>query len=101
MRKWLKRLAVGVVALIVLAAALDAITYSPAAWRSDYGRLKRDMAQGYANLDWIVEKRGLQLAALDRNTTRALDNSYSRVRAYFALQEFVAAFRDPHLELVF
>ena len=101
MRKWLKRVAIGIVSLLVLAAAVDAITYSPTVWLSDYGRLKRDMAQGYANLDWIAEKRRLRLDALDRQTTGRLRSAYSRVRAYLALQDFVAAFRDPHLELVF
>jgi hypothetical protein len=99
MRKWLKRLFGGLLALLGLAAAYDVLTYSPSAWLSDYGRVKRDMAQGYANLDWIVEKRGLDLPELDRRTTDKLRSAHSHVRAFLALQDFVGAFRDPHLEL--
>lgn len=99
MLKWLKRLFVGAAALLLLAAAVDALTYSPKAWLADFVRLKRDMAQGYANLDWAVEKRGVNLAELDRRTQDSLRGAHSHVRAFLALHDFVAAFRDPHLEL--
>jgi hypothetical protein len=85
---------------VLAGIAADALTYSPRAWLADYDRLKRDMAQGYANLDWIAGRRGLDLLALDRRTTEKLQSAHSRIRAYLALEDFIAAFRDPHLELV-
>jgi hypothetical protein len=88
------------VALVLAVAVLDVATYDARAWQADYGRLKQDMAQGYANLDWIAAHRQLDLAALDRHTTAALEGAHSRVRAFLALRRFIRAFRDPHLRLV-
>ena len=92
----------GLLVILVLAGAtawLDAATYDARAWQADYRMLKRDMAQGYANLDWIVAHRKLDLAALDRDTTAAIDGAHSRVRAWLAIRHFVRAFDDPHVRL--
>lgn len=80
-------------------AAWDVATYDRPAWQADYTRLKRDMAQGYANLDWIAAQRGLDLARLDRETSAAIDDAHSRLRALLAIRRFVAAFHDPHLRM--
>lgn len=87
--------------LLLAAAATDVMTYDAPAWQADYARLKRDMAQGYANLDWMVERRGLDLVALDRDTTAALQGAHSHVRAFLALRRFTKAFHDPHLRLAY
>ena len=86
-------------AALVLLAAGDALTYDPRAWNADLDRVEADMAQGYANLDWIVEKRGLDLVRLDRATRARLDGAHSRLRAFLALRDFIHAFRDPHLRM--
>ncbi len=97
----LSRALLAVLALIVVAIVgfgiWDVSTYDARAWRADYEHLKREMAQNYANLDWVVEHRGLDLAALDTETGAAIDNAHSRVRAMFALHRFIKAFNDPHL----
>jgi hypothetical protein len=97
----LSRALLAVLALIVIAVVgfgiWDVSTYDARAWRADYEHLKREMAQNYANLDWVVEHRGLDLAALDAETSAAIDNAHSRVRAMFALHRFIKAFNDPHL----
>ena len=98
-RRLLKPLALALGALLVAAGVWDVATYDRHAWLSDYSRVKRDMAQGYANLDWMVEKRGIDLVALDRDTTAALQEAHSRVRAFIALRRFVRAFADPHLRM--
>jgi len=98
-RRTLKSLALALVALGLAAGVWDVATYDRDAWLSDYARVKRDMAQGYANLDWMVEKRGIDLAALDRETTVALQDAHSRIRAFIALRRFVRAFADPHLHM--
>jgi hypothetical protein len=87
--------------LLMLAGFLawDVATYDRAAWRRDYEHVKRELAQNYANLDWIVEQRSLDIAALDRQTGDAIDNAHSRVRAVLALRAFLRAFNDPHLRL--
>jgi len=99
LKTWLRRAFFGISALILLIVAADVLTYDPKPWLADYTRLKDDMAQGYANLDWIVEKRGVDLPALDRKTTAALRNAHSRVRAFLALRGFVRGFNDPHFRM--
>lgn len=97
--RWIGRGAAGLLVLAAGAAAWDMATYDAKAWGADFERLKRDMAQGYANLDWIAEKRRLDLKALAEATAADIASAHSRVRAYRALERFVAAFNDPHLVL--
>ena len=98
-KKYFKYATLTVAALLALAIVWDVASYDADAWLSDYARLKRDMAQGYANLDWMVDKRGIDLAALDRRTTDALRNAHSNVRAFVALRGFLRGFGDPHLRM--
>lgn len=98
--RMLRRILLVLVGLVLAAAAFDVATYDARAWQADYGRLKHDMAQGYANLDWIARHRHLDVAALDRRTTADIDGAHSHVRAFLALRRFVKAFNDPHLRLV-
>lgn len=89
-----------VVALALAVLGWDVATYDARAWRADYEHLKRELAQRYANLDWMVERRRMDLRALDAETGAAIDGAHSRVLAIIALRRFVRAFGDPHLKLV-
>jgi hypothetical protein len=99
LRRTLLRTTLAVAVLALGVAAWDVATYDREAWLADYARVKHDMAQGYANLDWMVAHRGLDLRALDATTTARISNAHSRVRALLALRDFVDAFGDPHLQL--
>jgi hypothetical protein len=92
-------------ALFLTASALSAEEAAPdaadlagqrAAWLADYAGLKASMQQGYANLDWIVAHRGLDLAALDRRTMERLQAAQAKADAVAAIDDFFAAFHDPH-----
>ena len=99
MKTVFRRALLALLAMVALLAAGDVATYDPAAWTADLDRIEADMAQGYANLDWIAGKRGLDLPRLDRTTRARLADAHSRVRAFLAVRDFVHAFRDPHLRL--
>lgn len=71
--------------------------FDRAAWLKDYAGLKDTMARGYANLDWIVEHRGLDLAALDRSVVARLEASTGVAEAVAAISAFTEAFGDNHL----
>lgn len=99
-RRVVRRAALALFAVVLGLAGWDVATYDEQAWRADYERLKSELAQRYANLDWIVSHRGLDLQALDAATSAAIDGAHSRVRAVLALRRFVRSFDDPHLRLV-
>ena len=99
MRTFVRRSLIALLALPALALAWDVATYDPRPWLADQDRLARDMAQGYANLDWIAAHRRLDLPRLDRETRARLAGAHSRIRAFLAVRDFVHAFGDPHLKL--
>jgi hypothetical protein len=99
MLKLLRRCLLALMGAIVLVAAWDLASYDPRAWKADLDRLEADMAQGYANLDWIAQNRHLDLVRLDHETRARLDGAHSRLFAFLALRDFVHAFRDPHFKL--
>jgi hypothetical protein len=99
MKRLLRRSFLVLLAATALLAAGDAATYDAHAWTVDLERVETDMSQGYANLDWIASRRGLDLVALDHSTRARLDGAHSRVRAFLAMRDFLRAFRDPHLRL--
>lgn len=75
----------------------EAPAFDRASWLADYDGLKDTMARGYANLDWIVAHRGLDLAALDRSVTARLGAAMSETEAISAISSFTEAFGDSHL----
>lgn len=90
------------IALLLLAAlAYDLIRFDKAAWQADYARLKQGLAQGYANMDWQVDHREMDLAVLDGEISARLEGAVSHVQAYLAISDFVGRFDDPHLQLHF
>ncbi|MGH7566606.1 MAG: hypothetical protein ACREK2_07230, partial [Gemmatimonadota bacterium] len=94
-------LSLAALALVGLAAAIvfDRAGYDPEPWTDDLDALERHMDAAYANLEWVVERRGLDLAALDRRTRSAIEGAGSRRGARKAIGAFVAAFDDPHLRV--
>ena len=91
-------LAVGVVAGGLLLWS-ELRPYDPAPWLADFAALRDSMAAGYANLDWKVARGEVDPARLTRSTDSAIRVAGSDRKATRALQRFVAAFDDGHLDL--
>ena len=93
---------------LVLAAAFlgaaapskSAAPFNRAAWKADFERIKKGLAQGYANLDWQVEKRTFNLVRADQQITAMLDRANSDVEAVVVFYRLIDAFHDPHLQLL-
>lgn len=68
-------------------------------WLGDYAAVKRFMAEAYANLDWAIDTKKVDLIALDRKTLDALRTATSDGEARSVLERFLAAFDDGHLKL--
>lgn len=90
----------------LLAGLLSLLTTIPAAafdvsrWHADYAALKTALAASYANLDTQVRARKIDLVALDRETTLAIDRAENDVDAARALDRMLKTFGDGHLRLL-
>ncbi len=73
--------------------------FDPSPWRADYLELRDALSAGYANLEWAIAHRGIDLHALEQRTLAAIDAARSDLDGLWALAELVAAFADPHLRL--
>jgi hypothetical protein len=82
------------------AAAPAPAPFDRTAWNADFERIKIGLAQGYANLDWQIERRGINLARADQQIAAMLDKAHSDVEAVVILYRLVDAFDDPHLRLL-
>lgn len=69
------------------------------AWLEDFAQLKREMSAHYANLEWAVEHRGLDLKQLSERAEARLRQARSNSEAQEAIETFLAAFGDGHLSV--
>ncbi len=85
-------------ALFVTAALLLTIRTPSrrAAWLAEYDSTRQYLAAADANFDWVVRKKGIDLAALDRRTRTAVEGSWTSIGAAWAVRGFVWEFSDGH-----
>jgi hypothetical protein len=57
------------------------------------------MSASYANLEWAIENRGLDLKQLSEQTESRLRQARNAVEAQRAIESFLNAFGDGHLEV--
>ena len=62
--------------------------------------MKIGLAQGYANLDWQVERRNFNLVRANEQINAMLDRASSDVEAVVVFYRLIDAFDDPHLQLL-
>ena len=82
-------------------APAPAPTFDPAPWLADFERIKLGLAEGYANLDWQIDKRNFNLVRADGQIREMLGKATSDVQAALVIAKLVDAFDDPHVELRF
>jgi hypothetical protein len=70
-----------------------------AAWLADLAQLRHALTRQYPNLEWAVERRGIALGELSRNTEAALRAAPSDAAARSIVEAFLNAFGDGHLEV--
>jgi len=98
-RKVFRWIGVGLLSIVLGLLGWDVATFDRGAWQHDFEALEVAMAKEYANLDWMVEHRGVDPAKLDRDTRASLGGAFTRVQAFLALRRFVRTFQDPHFKL--
>lgn len=75
-------------------------TINTNAWLEDFAQLKREMSDHYANLEWAIEHRGLDLKQLSERTESRLRQARSDREAQTTIESFLGEFGDGHLELI-
>jgi hypothetical protein len=59
--------------------------------------LKREMSDHYANLEWAIEHRGLDLKQLSERTETRLRQARNDQKAHEAVESCLGDFGDGHL----
>ncbi len=79
------------------AAARDPESIDTGAWAEDFAQLKREMSSHYANFQWAVEHRHLNLRELSERIETELRSAQSETAARKAIESFLDTFGDGHL----
>jgi hypothetical protein len=87
--------------LIVSVFAIGAPAQNPkiTEWLEDFSQLKRELSDHYANLDWAVEVRKLDLKGLSQQTELRLRQAQDDTEAKRAIGSFLNTFGDGHLSV--
>jgi len=94
-RRILVTLGIGVLAFL----GWERVTFDRDEWLADYAQLRAHVSVHYANLSWVVDERGLELVALDRQTMQRLEAATTDREARAAIVAFVDAFDDGHFRV--
>ena len=72
--------------------------FNRAAWLADYSALKTELERSYSHLAWFGSpESGVNLLAMDRTTSEALEHSRTDAEASAAITAFIGSFHDGHL----
>src|SRR5262249_45762679 len=85
--------------IVYLSEEWESVSSERPRWFADYARIKKILEQSYPNLEWTLAQGNVDLPLLDRVATAAIAKASSRAEAELAMQKFVDAFGDGHLQL--
>ena len=83
-----------------LSVAMGAHAYDAINWREDFAQARQELARTYANLDWVVTDRKIDLQALVERTEQGLATAKNDDEAANVLKQFLDTFGDGHVYLV-
>ncbi len=95
-------IAIGAILCFIFSAADRAFPQGASrtdAWLEDFAQLKHEMAAHYANLDWAVAERQIDLQRLGEQTQTRLREAQKDEQARHAIESFLRAFGDVHLSV--
>lgn len=84
--------------ILFLSSFAAAQSVNNEAWLEDFSQMKREMSSHYANLEWAVAERGVDLKALSESTEAKIRSAKSEADVIQALRTFVESFGDGHLQ---
>jgi|GEM_PF-1466877 len=86
----------GVAFLVVLTALTVRTPGRAQRWLAEYDSTKHYLASADANFDWIVQRKHLDLPALDSATREQVAHSWTSLDAAWTVRNFVRQFNDGH-----
>jgi Peptidase family S41 len=78
-------------------ATSNARAFDPAPWQQDFAQLLSAMSAHYANLEWAIKGRHMDLVKLREQTQARLNAAHSDAEARTIFEHFLATFGDGHL----
>lgn len=93
------RIAAALAVTFATLAAAPALAFDREAWLKDFAQLKAELAAAYANLDWAVESRRMDLPGLADRVEGLLAKAESDGEARRLFESFLAKFGDGHLRI--
>jgi peptidase S41-like protein len=73
--------------------------FDPAPWLDDFYQLLSEMSAHYANLEWAIEERKMELPQLRAQTEANLREAKDEADARRVFSKFIDRFGDGHLEI--
>src|SRR5215471_1854291 len=101
---WRRVLGVLLAALICAASPQNRtdrrpVTFDPKPWLEDFHQILSEMSSHYANLDWAVADRKMDLHLLRLDTEAKLRAARDETEARRIIERFIASFGDGHLAI--
>src|SRR5215471_2974170 len=75
------------------------VTFDPKPWLEDFHQILSEMSSHYANLDWAVADRKMDLHLLRLDTEAKLRAARDETEARRIIERFIASFGDGHLAI--
>ncbi|MDP8916423.1 MAG: hypothetical protein M3M95_04320, partial [Pseudomonadota bacterium] len=94
-----KSAAAGLVGLVWAAAAVAQPAFDPKPWLEDLRQARDAMSAHYANLEWAVRDRGVDLPDAYPRLEAAMSAAKSEAEARRLFERFLSAFGDGHLRV--
>ena len=89
----------GTMLAMLFCSDADAQGSRPQYWLQDFAQLKRELSSHYANLEWAVADRHVDLKQLSERTEAALRRIHNDSEARETIEAFLSAFGDGHLNI--
>lgn len=84
----------------VSAATQPTKSFDPVPWQQDFAQLVAAVSDHYANLEWAIAERHMDLMKLKQTTETLLSEAHSDLEAKVALEKFVNSFGDVHFQII-
>jgi hypothetical protein len=99
MRALTGALAAGLFSLLLAGTAASQAAFDPKPWVEDLRQAQTAMSANYANLEWAVRDRGVDLAGAYPRLETALGKAKTEAEARRLVERFLTSFGDGHLRI--